>query len=58
MECAHEVCTCRVAAPGEFCSEGCGLVNPIETFAEMACPCEHPECDVSVVGAATLADEP
>jgi hypothetical protein len=46
--CAHERCTCTVAAEGTFCSETCALER-----AGALCACGHPACgdfETSVYG--------
>jgi len=52
-ECQYEGCHCQDARirrdDQDFCSESCAKMEIDGALAD-ACPCGHPECDVSPAG--------
>jgi hypothetical protein len=51
-QCAHELCDCRVAQAGDYCSDACREQDRSDAAgASAVCACGHSECGASNVQA-------
>jgi hypothetical protein len=45
-KCAHIPCLCNVSAGQEYCGDSCREAGSEDV--EIACPCDHPACPLTV----------